>query len=283
MSSRSSCKLSLLKRRTFASTTRRQLTPLALPSRWLSDLRSRLGKCIIFGLKPAQVDEAGAILRVLAREWRELLAGSEGFLVGKRRAGLEGHQVVWGEMVSRFLDRESRWIQWEGHVNNTRYIRYAESGRVIWVQKYAKYHDPAHRKEWEDLCTSRGDGMILRSIKTDFKFPMSWPDRISVYHKLHSPPSSAVDSFTLEVLILSERHQRAVARCVEDIVVYNYQRGRKTSLQPFMLKQFGQTWRAQEEAKMANSAKASELVERVRCLEKISWDREGAVEDTGRS
>lgn len=87
MSSRSSCKLSLLKRRTFASTTRRHLTPLALPLRWLSDLRSRLGKCIIFGLKPAQVDEAGAILRVLAREWRELLAGSEGFLVGKRAPG----------------------------------------------------------------------------------------------------------------------------------------------------------------------------------------------------
>lgn len=125
--------------------------------------------------------------------------------------------------------------------------------------------------------------MILRSIKTDFKFPMSWPDRVSVYHKLQSPPSSSVDSFTLDVLILSERHQRAVARCVEDIVVYNYQRGQKTSLQPFMLEQFGQTWRAQEEAKRANSTKASELVERVRCLEKNSWDREGAVEDTGGS
>ncbi len=80
-------------------TTTPQPTPLALPSRWLSDLRSRLGKCIIFGLKPAQVGEAGAILRILAREWRELLAGTEGFLVGKHRAGLERHGVVWGEMV----------------------------------------------------------------------------------------------------------------------------------------------------------------------------------------
>ncbi len=125
--------------------------------------------------------------------------------------------------------------------------------------------------------------MILRSIKTDFKFPMSWPDRVSVYHKLHSPPSSAVDSFTLDVLILSERHQRIVARCVEEIVVYNYRRGEKTSLQPFMLEQFGQTWRAQEEAKRENGTKASELVERVECLEKSSWNREGAVEDTGGS
>ena len=70
-----------------------------LPARWLPDLKKRIGKCIIFGLRPAQVDEAGKILRVLARDWRKLLAGSEGFLVGRGRAGLERHKVVWGEMV----------------------------------------------------------------------------------------------------------------------------------------------------------------------------------------
>lgn len=72
----------------------------ALPSRWLSDLKRRIGKCIIFGLKQEQVDEAGDILRVVAREWRELVAGSEGFLTGRRRAGAEGKEVVWGDMVS---------------------------------------------------------------------------------------------------------------------------------------------------------------------------------------
>ena len=37
--------------------------------------------------------------RALATEWRELTAGSEGFLTGGRR-GLEGQKVVWGEMDS---------------------------------------------------------------------------------------------------------------------------------------------------------------------------------------
>ena len=69
-----------------------------LPARWLTDIKSRIGKCIIFGLQPAQIDEAGSILRILARDWRELLAGTEGFLVGS--AGLEGHNVVWGDMVN---------------------------------------------------------------------------------------------------------------------------------------------------------------------------------------
>ncbi len=41
-------------------------------------------------------------MRVVARDWRELLAGSEGFLTGRARAGCEGRQVVWGEMVSGF-------------------------------------------------------------------------------------------------------------------------------------------------------------------------------------
>ena len=83
----------------YFTTSARKHSPSNLASRWLSDLRARIGKCIIFGLKPSQVDEAGQILRIVTREWRELLAGSEGFLVGRGRAGLERHQVAWGEMV----------------------------------------------------------------------------------------------------------------------------------------------------------------------------------------
>ena len=51
------------------------------------------------------MDEAGNILKVVAREWRELVAGSEGFLTGRGRAGAEGREVVWGDMVSRVLER----------------------------------------------------------------------------------------------------------------------------------------------------------------------------------
>lgn len=75
-------------------------TPKPSPApHWLSDLRARIGKCLIFGCTPQQIAEAGAVLRALATEWRGLVAGSEGFLTGGRR-GLEGQQVVWGEMDS---------------------------------------------------------------------------------------------------------------------------------------------------------------------------------------
>ncbi|KAL8952717.1 MAG: hypothetical protein Q9222_001366 [Ikaeria aurantiellina] len=157
------------------TTTSRRSSSTNLSSRWLSDIKTRIGKCIIFGLQTAQVTEAGSILRTLTKDWRRLLAGSEGFLVGKSRAGLEGHRIVWGEMDS----------------------------------------------------------------------------------------------------------MRAAARCVEDIVVYDYRHGHKTSLKPFMFDQFNDTWRAQEEAKARSGDEIQGLFERVRRLEVDSWDREGAVEDMG--
>lgn len=69
------------------------------PQRWLSGLRARVGKCIIFGCNATQLSRAAKVLRVLADEWRPLTAGSDGFLTGGRR-GLEGQKVVWGEQDS---------------------------------------------------------------------------------------------------------------------------------------------------------------------------------------
>jgi acyl-CoA thioesterase FadM len=58
----------------------------------------------------------------------------------------------------------------KGHVNNVTYNRYAESGRVAWVQNYARHIDPEHKSTWENLATPKGElGMILRKITTEFK------------------------------------------------------------------------------------------------------------------
>ena len=110
---------------------------------------------------------------------------------------------------------------------------------------------------------------------------MAWPDRISVYHKLRSLPTSSTDSFILDVIIISERHQRPAARCVEDIVVYDYRKGKKTPLRAFMVEKFQETWEAQEEAKRRNENRVRSLLERVQKLERDSWDRKGAKEDLG--
>lgn len=110
---------------------------------------------------------------------------------------------------------------------------------------------------------------------------MTWPDRISVYHRLRFPPKPLSDCFGLDVMILSERHQRVAARCVEDLVIYNYRLRTKTHLRDFMTNQFQYAWSAQEAAKSANEMMIKDLLTRVERLEKASWDRDGAQEDIG--
>jgi hypothetical protein len=71
-----------------------------LSPRWLGDVKQRLGKCMTFGMQAEQVARAGAVLETVARDWRELVAGSEGFLTSEDRRGFYRHAVVWGEMDS---------------------------------------------------------------------------------------------------------------------------------------------------------------------------------------
>lgn len=169
----------------------------------------------------------------------------------------------------------------KGHVNNVTYVRYAESARINWAQNFANHIDPGQKREWSELWTPKGHGLILRSMKTDFKFPMAWPDRISVYHKLRTAPIASTDSFILDVLILSERHQRPAARCVEDIVVYDYGRGSKSPLKDFMVEEFKKTFELQEQSRIRNERRVSDLLQRIQRLEQQSWDRPDAVEDMG--
>ncbi|KAJ5640704.1 hypothetical protein N7528_000329 [Penicillium herquei] len=254
--------------------------PHRIDPRWLTMMKRRIGRCMMFGMKPAQVDTAGKILQELARDWRELIAGSEGFLTDEKRRSLYRHNVVWGEQdimgETCILDR---------HVNNVTYVRYAETARVNWTRNIGIHIDPTNKKEWLNLLNSTGIGLILRSIKINYKFPMKSPDKITVYQKLVHDPSSSLSSqsaFELQVMIISEARQRLAAYCYEDIVTYDYGKNRKTSeLPPFMLAQFKTIWEQQLKAEAEWKQRILEIESRVRTLEVESWDRADAVEDTG--
>lgn len=112
---------------------------------------------------------------------------------------------------------------------------------------------------------------------------MTFPDHITVLHKLATPPSASTDSFVLDVVIFSERHQRVAARLVEDIVVYDYVAGKKAVLEPFMVEGFKQVWREQESVREEVGRRIGRIEEKIRKIEKVSWDRVNAVEDLGSS
>ena len=82
-------------------------------------------------------------------------------------------------------------------------------------------------------------------------------------------------------MILSEAKQRPAARCLEDVVVYDYRSSKRTTLPPFMLDQFQRTFELQEAARAENEGKTHRLLERVRDLERNSWDKSDAQEDLG--
>ncbi|KAK5262938.1 hypothetical protein LTR40_014787, partial [Exophiala xenobiotica] len=74
---------------------------------------------------------------------------------------------------------------------------------------------------------------------------------------------------------------RPAARCLEDVVVYDYKLGKKSVMEPFMVEELRKTFELQEAAKRENHAKVQRIEEQVRHLEKQSWDRPDAKEDLG--
>lgn len=105
--------------------------------------------------------------------------------------------------------------------------------------------------------------------------------RVTVLHKLRNKPSQDSDHFILDVMILSEAQRRVAARCIEDIVVYDYRTAKKSPLPRFMVEQFEKTFKLQEQTKAENGRKVRTLLDRVKALEKSSWDRPDAKEDFG--
>lgn len=232
---------------------------------WLPSIKSRIGKLMLHGTHPAEARESSALLQTLAHNWRRYVAMREGYLVTPQHRGLYRHAVVWGEMDSI------------GHVNNVAYSRWAESARINWTRCVAIHVDPDNRTQWETLWTSCGLGLILRGLNMEYKFPMRFPDKVSVYHRLIS---TGDDSFKLGAIILSEKHQRVSAKCTEDIVVYNYQPSNplqnpgKVAIPPFMEKVFKEIFHAQEKAARDAEEEMADIEERLNVLERHVMSRD---------
>ncbi|KZZ89031.1 hypothetical protein AAP_04516 [Ascosphaera apis ARSEF 7405] len=77
--------------------------PERIDARWLASINHRIGKCLAFGATPAQARRGGEIAKQLALNWRELVAGSEGYVTAPGMRSLFKHPVVWGEMVGSII------------------------------------------------------------------------------------------------------------------------------------------------------------------------------------
>jgi acyl-CoA thioester hydrolase len=117
--------------------------------------------------------------------------------------------VAWGEMDA---------FQ---HVNNTVYLRYAESARIAYLE----------RAGLRDTMQTTGIGPILAAIQCRFKFPLTYPDTVRIGTRVSE---IGADRFTVLFRIVSTRHQRIAAEGDSVIVAYDYRLGSKVSLPPTM-------------------------------------------------
>ncbi|KAG4283272.1 hypothetical protein FPRO06_09945 [Fusarium proliferatum] len=205
----------------------------SFPSRWFADLQAQLKKLTSDNYPSSCVEEAKRQLVSNEQNWLQLLAGQQGFLTDKKWRGLDNHQLLWGDMDSM--------------------------GNLDVAQH--------HKAQWDDLVTPRSLGLILKSITTEYKFPLEFPDHITVLYKLLEAPTNESTSLKMEAWILSEQYRRLAARCIDDTAIYDYTAAKKTVLKPFMVEKFQQTFSMQQANQKKSTDQAKQAIEAARELQ----------------
>ncbi|KAK6213258.1 hypothetical protein QIS74_09260 [Colletotrichum tabaci] len=236
-------------------------------SRWFSELQARILRLKDAPKSPRCVEDADRLLQQTNTNWMGLLAGSQGFLTEPRWRGLDNHQVFWGDMDSMDEELSKLTYKQTGHINNVMYNRYVESARVQFIRHHGLDATAEERKQWEDLVTPRSLGLILKTMTTEFKFPMKYPDRVYVLYRLTGPPTPDSTSLRMESWILSDQHRRIAAKVIDETAIYDYTVGKVSVLKPFMVEKLKRTFAMQEEARGKYAEEARKAIEAVEELE----------------
>lgn len=143
------------------------------------------------------MDEAGDILRAIIGKWRELGAGSEGFLVGHRREGLKGELVV-GDGIKLKVKMPVTYFQRSNQQKNT---RSPFRVRSHWIKNHATQIDPAHGSKWAKSWYWSGLRVKQSHFRggTDLARPY-----IRLSQSLFFPLSEILNSIQIGVLVLSD-------------------------------------------------------------------------------
>jgi acyl-CoA thioester hydrolase len=119
------------------------------------------------------------------------------------------------------IDIPVRWGDMDAfqHVNNALYFRYLESSRIAYFDDLGL---------WQSM-EETGVGPILAHTECRFRFPLSYPDSVSVGARVRLGDIGE-DRFTMEHLVWSQSHERVVASGTGLVVIYDYHKKHKTAL-----------------------------------------------------
>ena len=114
-------------------------------------------------------------------------------------------QVIWGDLDS---------FQ---HVNNVTYFRYFESARIQYFETLG----------WLKLYEKMAIGPILGFTYCSYRIPLTYPDTVFVGSKITELHEKR---FTMEHLLVREKHEKPVAEGNSIVVCYNYQKNQTTPI-----------------------------------------------------
>ncbi len=103
------------------------------------------------------------------------------------------------------------------HVNNVIYFRYFETVRIQYFETLG----------WLEILEQLGIGPILGSISCRFRIPLTYPDTVFAGAKITEIREKR---FSMEYLIVSEKHPDPVAEGTGIVVCYNYQKNQTTQI-----------------------------------------------------
>lgn len=122
------------------------------------------------------------------------------------------------------VEQALQWAEMDAfqHVNNIVYFRFFENARIAYFYK----------TEFINEIKKSPVGPILKSTSCNFRFPLVFPDTISIGAKTIE---LKIDRFLMHYAIFSHRHQRTVAEGEGMVVSFDYQKGEKAPLPPTVL------------------------------------------------
>lgn len=131
------------------------------------------------------------------------LMQKEGFTPS--RLALADYPISWGHM------------DYMRHVNNVQYLRFFESARINAFNDWEK-----EALDTQQFMSGVGIGPIMRSCELAWRYPMRYPDTISVAYKVSW---IGEDRFGLKGIIISHNARKVAARIDEVLVTVNYDDG----------------------------------------------------------
>ncbi|KAI0272586.1 HotDog domain-containing protein, partial [Gloeopeniophorella convolvens] len=154
---------------------------------------------------PASPDEVPSPVRSAAEEGRAYFEER-----GVDVASLWEQPVVWGDHDA---------FQ---HVNNVRYVRFFESGRMRWITSIG--HELGGPERVDALLCARGISFILKSIEVNFRRPVQYPDTLLIAHKPEPEPDPkrARTQFLLRAYAFSYAQRTIVSDSTSVITWYDY-------------------------------------------------------------